>query len=147
MGQGAMFAFSVGTALLGAKLQRDAYEAEAEQNEENAQMAEIQSDQQENARKQQLLNILASLNVSESSRGLSVRTGGTSNALRQNEMSLAKADLSSIKLMGLSNARRFRMGAKSSRLSGKATMLGAGTQVGTSYRRYKIDKGDWKVTS
>ena len=50
MGQGAMFAFSVGSTLLAAKMQRDAYEMEAQQNEENAEMAKIESDQQENSR-------------------------------------------------------------------------------------------------
>ena len=147
MGQGMMMAFSIGSTLLAAKMQRDAYEIEAQQNEENAEMAKMQADQQENSRRSQLLQIMSALNVSESSRGLSIGTGGSSKALRENEINLAKADLSSIKLMGLSKARQFKMGASASRTSGKAAMLGAGTQVATSYRRYKIDKGDWKVIS
>lgn len=137
MGQGAMFAFSVGSTLLSAKLQRDAYEAEAQANEEQAEMATMQADQQHNARRGQFLQIMSALNVSESSRGLSIGVGGSSKALRENETNLAKADLSSIKLMGLSNSRQFKMGASSSRLSGKASVFSGLSSAGGQYMSYK----------
>ena len=59
MGQGAMLAFSVGSTLMSAKMQKDAYEMEAQQNEENAELAKIEMEQQENARRDQLLNVLS----------------------------------------------------------------------------------------
>ena len=65
MGQGAMMAVSVGTTLLSAKMQKDAYEMEAQQNEEQAEMAKIEADQQANVRRNQLLQMLSSLNVSD----------------------------------------------------------------------------------
>ena len=80
MGQGAMMAVSVGTTLLSAKMQKDAYEMEAQQNEEQAEMAKIEADQQANVRRNQLLQMLSSLNVSESIRGLDIGSGGTSSA-------------------------------------------------------------------
>lgn len=132
-----MMAFSVGSTLLSAKLQRDAYEAEAQANEEQAEMATMQADQQHNARRGQFLQIMSALNVSESSRGISIGVGGSSKALRENELNLAKADLSSIKLMGLSNSRQFRMGASSSRLSGKASVLSGLSSASGEYMSYR----------
>tara|TARA_X000001382_G_C3169667_1_gene179050 strand:- start:848 stop:1294 length:447 start_codon:yes stop_codon:yes gene_type:complete len=135
-----MMAISVGSTLMSAKLQRDAYEAEAEANEEQAQMAGIEADQQENARRNQLLGILSALNVSESSRGLSIGQGGSSSALKENEKKFADADISSIKLMGLSKKRQFRLSADSARLSGKASIVSGLTSAGTSYYDYKSSK-------
>ena len=89
MGQPVMMAVSVGTTLLSAKMQKDAYEMEAQQNEEQAEMAKIEADQQANVRRNQLLQMLSSLNVSESSRGLDIGSGGTSSALRGSEKKMA----------------------------------------------------------
>lgn len=132
-----MIALSVGSTLLAAKMQRDAYEMEAEQQKEQAEVAEMQAEQQTNARRGQLLQIMSALNVSESSRGLSVGTGGTSKALRENETNLAKADLSSIKLMGLSKRRQYGLGAEQSRLAGKASLISGAASAGSEYGSYK----------
>ena len=143
MGQAVMMAVSVGSSLMAAKTQRDAYELEAEANEQNAELAGIEMEQQENASRNDLINIISSLNVGEASRGVSVKTGGSSGALRMSEQKMADSDLSSIRLMGLSKARQFRLGSKQARLSGTASMLGGASSSALTYRRYKIDKGDW----
>jgi len=83
------------------------------------------------------LQIMSALNVSESSRGLSIGVGGSSKALRENETNIAKADLNSIKLMGLSNSRKFRIGASQSRLSGKASVLSGLASAGGEYGTYR----------
>lgn len=140
-----MMAMSVGTQLLGAKLQRDAYEDEAQANAEQADMAKIEADQQENVRRNDLLQIMSALNVSEAGRGLSVSSGGTGSALRENEKKFADADISSIKLMGLSKRRQYRLAGSSAKTSGQAAILSGVSSAGSSYRRYKIDKSDWKV--
>ena len=137
MGQGAMMAVSVGTTLLSAKMQKDAYEMEAQQNEEQAEMAKIEADQQANVRRNQLLQMLSSLNVSESSRGLDIGSGGTSSALRGSEKKMADADLSSIKLMGLSKRRQFQLGAKQSKLSGKGALISGLGDAGGEYMSYR----------
>ncbi|OUU63405.1 MAG: hypothetical protein CBC24_09215 [Candidatus Pelagibacter sp. TMED64] len=146
MGQGAMLAFSVGSTLMSAKMQKDAYEMEAQQNEENAELAKIEMEQQENARRDQLLNVLSSLSSDEGSRGLAIGSGGTAQALRSSEKRMADADLSSIRLMGLSKRRQFQLGAKQSQIAGRGSILSGATSAGTTYRRYKINKGDWKIT-
>jgi len=140
-----MMAISVGTQLVGAKLQKDAYEAEVQSNAEQAEMAKIEADQQENVRRNDLLQIMSALNVSEAGRGLTVSSGGTGSALRESEKKFADADISSIKLMGLSNRRKFTLAGTSAKRSGQAAVLTGVTSAGASYRRYKIDKGDWKV--
>ena len=136
MGQAAMF-ISVASTLVGAKMQRDAYEMEAQQNEEQANMAQIEAEQQTNARRNQLLQVMSALNVSESSRGVTVAQGGSGSALRENEQTLAKADLSSIKLMGLSKKRQFRLGASQSRLGGKAAVISGVASAGGEYATYR----------
>ena len=132
-----MMAFSVGSTLLAAKMQRDAYEAEAQANEEQAEMATMEADQQHNARRQQFLQIMSALNVSESSRGLSIGTGGSSKALRENELNLAKSDLSSIRVMGFNKTRQFKLGANQSRLSGKSSVLSGLASAGGEYMTYR----------
>tara|TARA_B100001250_G_C19799600_1_gene790363 strand:- start:1354 stop:1794 length:441 start_codon:yes stop_codon:yes gene_type:complete len=132
-----MMAISVGTTLYSAKLKKDAYEAEAQANAEQADMAKIEADQQENSRRNQLLGIMSALNVSESSRGLSVGQGGTSSALKESEKKFADADISSIKLMGLSNRRKFTLAGASAKKSGKAALIGgmsSGYGIGYDYR-------------
>ena len=136
MGQAAMF-ISVASTLVGAKMQRDAYEMEAQQQEEQAQMAEIEAEQQANSRRNQLLQVMSALNVSESSRGVSVGQGGTSSALKENEQRMAKSDLSSIKLMGLSKRRQYRLGADQSKLAGKAAIISGVANAGSQYGSYK----------
>jgi hypothetical protein len=145
MGNPALMAISVGTTLYSAKLQKDAYEEEAQANREQAEMAKIEADQQENTRRNQLLQMMSALNVSEAGRGLGIGSGGTSVALRQSEKKFAEADISSIKLMGLSKRRQYGFGARQASLSGKAGMLSGVSSAGSTYRRYKIDKGDWKI--
>tara|TARA_B100000073_G_scaffold196758_1_gene162947 strand:- start:1953 stop:2411 length:459 start_codon:yes stop_codon:yes gene_type:complete len=145
MGNPVMMAVSVGSTLLSAKLQRDAYEAEAQASKEQGEMAQIEAEQQENVRRGQLLQMMSALNASEASRGLTVATGGTGSALRESEKKFAEADISSIKLMGLSKRRQYSLGAKQAKLSGQASVLSGITSAGSTYRRYKIDKGDWKI--
>ncbi|BAQ86954.1 hypothetical protein [uncultured Mediterranean phage uvMED] len=136
MGSPAIF-ISVATTLVGAKLQKDAYETEAQANEEQANMAELEAEQQSGARRNQFLQMMSALNVSEGSRGISVGQGGSSKALQENEKKYLASDLSSIKLMGMNKARQYRIGASQSRLSGKAALISGVAGASGEYMSYK----------
>tara|TARA_Y100001938_G_C8057368_1_gene415214 strand:+ start:333 stop:779 length:447 start_codon:yes stop_codon:yes gene_type:complete len=136
MGQAAMF-ISVASTLVGAKMQRDAYEMEAQANEEQANMAELEAEQQANSRRNQLLQVMSAMNASEASRGLTVGEGGTSEAFKQNEKKMAQSDLSSIKLMGLSKRRQYSLGAGQSRLAGKASVISGLASAGGEYATFR----------
>ena len=136
MGSPAIF-ISVASTLVGAKMQRDAYEMEAQANEEQANMAELEAEQQAGARRNQFLQMMSSLNVSEAGRGGSISQGGSSKALRESEKNYLSSDLSSIKLMGMNKSRQYRLGASQSRLSGKASVLSGLSSAGGEYMSYK----------
>jgi len=136
MGQAAMF-ISVASTLVSAKMQRDAYEMEAQANEEQANMAELEAEQQSGARRNQFLQMMSALNVSEGSRGISVGQGGSSKALQENEKKYLASDLSSIKLMGMNKSRQYKIGASQSRLSGKAALISGVASAGGEYQSYK----------
>ena len=125
--------------LYAAKMQRDAYEAEAKSAEENAKMAQIQASQQEVDRMRQLRMQLASLKTMNSAQGVALGTSGSTSALIDNEYKMASEDISSIKLMGQSNRRKYELSAESSRIGGKATMVSA--VAGTAKAAYNIYKG------
>ena len=118
----------VASLLLGlgaAKQQRDAAELEARSYEEQAKMAEISSRQEEEERRTQLRKQLASLSSSMSAQGVALGTSASTSALKQNEIALANKDISSIKLMGMSNRRKYELSAAGSRAEKKAITLGA----------------------
>ena len=137
MGTGAGMFISLATTMYGAKLQKDAYEMEAQQNEEQANMAEIEAEQQSGARRNQFLQMMSALNVSEAGRGLSISQGGSSSSLRESDKKYLDADLSSIKLMGMNKSRQYRLGASQSRLSGKAALISGVASTAGEYQTYK----------
>ena len=106
---------------------------EAKAYEEQADMAKIQARQQEEERERNLRQQLASLGTSMSAQGVVLdRTQGSVGALQKNEIDIAKKDISSIKLMGMANRRKFGISAASSRAAGKATMTRAVGQAAMS---------------
>ena len=121
---------SLGLGLMAAKQQQAAYKIQAEQYRQQAKDAKLQADQQEIQREDQLRRTLAALGVSGASRGVSVASPSQA-ALRKDELRMAANDISSIKLMGASNRRKFEIGAASSEAGGKAVMLGAGAKAAT----------------
>ena len=107
-----------------AQMQKQAYEAEAQAQEEQAEMAKIQASQQENERNRKLRLQLASLGTSMSSQGVALGTSASVLALADDEKKIAKNDIGAIRLMGLSNRRRYEVGAAGSRAAGRAAQLG-----------------------
>ena len=122
MGVYAMVA-GAGLGLLAAKQEKDAYEIEATSYEEQGKMAQMQAKQQEEERERGLRQQLASLGTSMSAQGVVLdRTQGSVGALQKNEVTLAKNDVSSIRLMGMANRRKYGLGAAGARAAGKAAM-------------------------
>jgi hypothetical protein len=126
--------------LAGARQAKAASEMEARAYEEQAQMASIQARQQEEERRTQLRKQLASLGTSMSAQGVALSPNqGSVGAIKKAEIDIAKKDISSIKLMGMSNRRKYEISAAGSRASGRATMTTAlGKAAGQAY---SINKG------
>lgn len=106
--------------LAGASQAKAASEMEARAYEEQAKMADIQARQQEEERNTLLRKQLASLGTSMSAQGIALGTSQSVSALAGQEKALAKKDINSIKLMGMSNRRKFQISAAGSRAAGKA---------------------------
>jgi len=132
-------AAALGASLYAAKMQKDVYAAEAQAAEENAKMAEIQSNQEQIERMRMLRMQLASLKTLNSSQGVALGTSASTSALIDNEERMANADISALKLMGQSNRRKYQLTADSSRTAGRATMVSA--LAGTATGAYDIYKG------
>jgi len=116
--------------LAAARQEKAAYEMEARSYEEQADTASIQSRQQEEERRRQLRMQLASLGTAMSSQGVAINPRqGSMGAIRKSEIDIAKKDINSIKLMGLSNRRKYQISAASSRAAGKASMTKAYAQT------------------
>ena len=130
---------SVALGLLAAKQSKEAYRMEADAYREQANMATMQADQQEAERNQQLRRQLASLGVSMSAQGVALGTSASVSALRNDEVKMAKKDISNIKLMGMSNRRKYEISAASSEAAGKAATLGGFAKTATGV--YSINKG------
>ena len=125
--------------LQAAQMQKRAYEAEAKAQEEQAEMAKIQSAQQEIERNRRLRQQLSSLGTSMSAQGVAIGTSPSVLALADDEKKIAKEDIASIRLMGMSNRRRYEVGAAGSRAAGTAAQLGGFAK--TVGGLYSIDKG------
>jgi len=122
-----------------ANMQKAAYEAEAQAQEEQAEMAKIQASQQEVERNRKLRLQLASLGTSMSSQGVALGTSPSVLALADDEKKIAKNDIAAIRLMGLSNRRRYEVGAAGSRAAGRAAQLGGFAK--TAAGAYSIGQG------
>lgn len=125
--------------LKAAQMQKQAYEAEAQAQEEQAEMAKIQAAQQEVERNRRLRAQLASLGTNMSAQGVALGTSASVLALADDEKKIAKEDVASIRLMGLSNRRRYEVGATGSRAAGRAAQLGGFAK--TVGGAYSIGKG------
>ena len=129
--------------LASANKEKGIYEMEAKSYEEQGKMAQMQAKQQEEERERNLRQQLASLGTSMSAQGVVLdRTQGSVGALQKNEVNIAKKDVSAIKLMGMSNRRKYDISAKSSREAGQAAMIrGVGQAVTTIGSAVKAGSG------
>lgn len=109
--------------LSGAQMEKNAYKLEAQSYEEQAAMAKIEADQKMVQRDLQLRRQLASLGASMAAQGVAIGTSGSMSALDYGERQLAKADMKSIKLMGLGRRRQLLTSAASSKTKGRAAVI------------------------
>lgn len=124
-------AVSVGLGFMGAMQAKKAYELEAQSYQEQKDLAGIQSSQQERDRLRMLRMQLASLGTSMGSQGVALGTSPSTLALEKDEINIANRDIDSIRLMGMSNQRKFSLSAKGSKLAAKGQMI-AGFSKATS---------------
>ena len=117
--------------LQAAKAQAKAYEAQAQAYEEQKEMAKIEASQQEADRRDMLRRQLASLGTNMSSQGVALGTSPSVLALAEDEKKLAKNDIANIKLMGLSNRRKYALSASGARAGASATWIGGFVKTAT----------------
>jgi hypothetical protein len=115
---------AAGLSMLSARNQRSVYEMEAQGYADQAEMSKIQSAQQENQRITQLRHQLASLNSSMSAQGVALGTSASVSALEDDEKKIASSDIASIKLMGMSQRRKFGISESASKAGGQGAMIG-----------------------
>jgi len=125
--------------LMSAQRQAKAYKMEAAAYRDNANMAKIQAAQQEDQRQAQLRRQLAALGTSMSAQGIALGTSPSVTALRRDELRIAKNDIASIRLMGMSNRRRYEISASGKDLAAGATTIGG--MGGFAKTMYTIDQG------
>lgn len=132
---------SVFLGLMAVQQQRKAAEMQARAYEEQGQLAEIQAGQQEVERNRKLRMQLASLDSTMAGRGVSIGTSASSEALAVDEERMALADISSIKLMGMSERRKYSLSAASSRAKGQAATYSAFAKMGGSIYDTQVGPG------
>jgi len=111
--------------LMAANKAKSAYEMEAQSYEEARKMESIKTSQQVVERDRRLRAQLASLDSSMAAQGITIGTSASISALENDEKKLASADISSIKLMGASNRRKYGLSAQSSKIKGESAVLGS----------------------
>lgn len=114
---------AAGLSLLGGQSARKTYEASAAANKEQADMAGIQADQQIELSNDRLRKQLASLGSSMSAQGVAIGTSQSVQALGLDEKNINKKNIANIKLMGLSNRRKYQLGAAGQTAAGKAATV------------------------
>ena len=125
--------------LMAAQQQRKAYQMEAAAYREQAEMTKIEAAQKENERNRKLRLQLASLGTSMSAQGVALGTSPSVLALADDEEKIAAADISSIRLMGMSQRRRYELSASGSEAAGSAAMMGGFIKSATGI--YSATKG------
>ena len=139
-------AIGVIAGLAAAQQQAKAYRLQQQQYKEQAEMAKIEADQKEVQRSEQLRRTLAALGVSGSARGVSAGPSSQSqSALAADEKKMAANDISSIRLMGSSQRRKFELSAQSAGVGAKAATLGG--IAGAAKGIYQIQNPSYTKTS
>ena len=110
--------------LASSQQQRKAFELEAQSYKEQADLAKIQAGQQEAERNRKLRIQLAALGTAMSSQGVALGTSPSVSALEKDEIQIAKNDIASIRLMGMSSRRKFELSAAGSQAGASATRMG-----------------------
>tara|TARA_R100001510_G_scaffold57705_1_gene67019 strand:- start:905 stop:1348 length:444 start_codon:yes stop_codon:yes gene_type:complete len=121
--------------------QRRAAEMQARAYEEQGKLAEIQAGQQEIERNRRLRMQLASLDTTMAGRGVAIGTSSSTEALAVDEERMALADISAIKLMGMSERRKYQLSASSSRAKGQAATISAFAKMGGSIYDTQVGPG------
>lgn len=116
-------AVSVGLGFMGAVQAKKAYELEKQSYQEQKDLAAIQSSQQERDRLKMLRMQLASLGTSMSAQGVALGTSASTSALERDEIDIANRDIDGIRLMGMSNQRKFSLSARGSSLAAKGAII------------------------
>jgi len=130
---------SAALGLLAAKQSSDVAKMEAQSYKEQAELSKIQTEEKVADRNMQLRRQLASLGVSMTASGVALGTSASVGAIRNAEIDIAKKDIASTKLMGMSNRRKYEISATGKMAESRAITIGAvGKAAGQAY---SINKG------
>jgi len=131
--------------LMAARQQAGAYANDAQAAYEQAEDAKIEAKQQEVDRLAELRDQLSTLDSDFAGRGVAVGTSATVKNFGRQETKMAKADVSSIKYMGTSKQRQYKLKSSKSKKLGKYAMISgvtkAGVYAGDAYMGYSGKTG------
>jgi len=126
-------AISAYTAIQQGKYAKAAAESEERQYKENQRMAELEAIEDENARNRELFASEATNRTKFAQMtGADPYESNSFLALRDANQRTAGRDVGAIRLMGASQSYRYGLGAYSSKMSGKAAMIGAYGKAGSA---------------
>jgi len=130
------------TAIQSGKYAAAAAEMERQQYEEQKRMAELQAIEDANARKRELLTTQSSnLALAAAKMGVDPNESASFLALKESNIAEAERDIGAIRLMGLSESRKYALSAYNARMSGKAARTASYGQAASSllggYKDYK----------
>jgi len=135
-------AISAASAIQSGKYAAAAAEMERQQYEEQKRMAELQAIEDANARKRELLTTQSSnLALAAAKMGVDPNESASFLALRESNIAEAERDIGAIRLMGLSESRKYTLSAYNATMSGKAARTASYGQAASSllggYKDYK----------
>lgn len=130
------------TAIQSGKYAAAAAEMERQQYEEQKRMAELQAIEDANARKRELLTTQSSnLALAAAKMGADPNESASFLALKESNIAEAERDIGAIRLMGLSESRKYTLSAYNAQMSGKAARTASYGQAASSllggYKDYK----------
>lgn len=126
------YGISAALSIAAAMKAKQAYALQAKQAEEQAEVAQIQADQEAINRTAQLNAQLAAISATQSGGGVAVGTSGSFKNIGRRETKIANADISAIKFMGRQNRRKFMLDARASKKKGDAALISGFSSAASS---------------
>lgn len=142
---------SAASAIQTGRYAKAAADAEAAEYKRQEQMAQLEATEEVNAMKRDALKVAASNRALFAAKtGIDPKESGSFLALKESIESDVDRQIGSVRLMGLSNAQKYRSAAYQSKLSGKSAMIkgyaGATTSMLSGYTKYEKYKTDGVIS-
>ena len=144
-------AISAASAIQTGRYAKAAADAEAAEYKRQEQLAQLEATEEVNALKRDALKVAASNKALFAAKtGADPKESASFLALKESIETDLDREIGSVRLMGLSNAQKYRSAAYQSRLSGKSALIkgyaSAGSSLLSGYTKYERYKTDGVIT-